>query len=36
MAKEGCRLFVGGLSEETDVEGLKEFFGKVGKVVDAW
>ena len=35
-AKEGCRLYVGGLSDKTEVEDVKEFFGKIGTVIDSW
>ena len=35
-AKEGCRLYVGGLSDRCDVEDLKSHFGKMGTVVDGW
>ena len=32
---ELCKLFIGGLGEETTGESLKKYFGKWGEVLDA-
>lgn len=37
VAKEGCRLYVGGLASDVRREEVEEFFEKdIGKVVDCW